>query len=152
MLDLKSKNHLPAMLRPPATLRVAMRAGKAMQAGNLNPKSNIRYRAYYFSLEIIKFVKEFPEKRVYWIISDQLLRSATSIGANLIEAKASSSKKDFIKFYQIALKSANEAKYWLCLLRDGNLVLKKDIERIIQETNEISKMLGSSLLTMKKKI
>ena len=127
MLNLKSNNH------------------------NLNPKSNVRYRAYYFSLAIIKFVSSFPEKRIYWIISDQLLRAATSIGANLIEAKASSSKKDFIKFYQIALKCSNETAYWLCLLRDGNLLLTSGVKDLVQENNEISKMIGSSLLTMKRK-
>lgn len=119
------------------------------QNHNSNLKSNIRYRAYHFSLTIIDFVKDFPEKRVYWIIGDQLLRSATSIGANLFEAKSSSSKKDFIKFYEIALKSANETKYWLCLLRDSKLTDREKTEQILKETNEISNMIGSSLLTMK---
>ena len=92
------------------------------QNQNVNLKSNIRYRAYQFSLTIIKFVSNLPEKKVYWIIGDQLLRAATSIGANLIEAKSSSSKKDFIKFYEIALKSANETRYWLSLLKDAKLI------------------------------
>mgnify|MGYP003866386553 CR=1 FL=1 len=64
-------------------------------------------------------METLPNKKVYWVISDQLLRAATSIGANIVEAKASSSKRDFIKFYEIALKSANETKYWLGLLRDA---------------------------------
>ena len=114
-------------------------------------KSNIRYRAYYFSLEIIKLVNTFPEKRVYWVLGDQLLRAATSIGANLIEAKASSSKKDFIKFYEIALKSANETKYWLCLLRDSHLIKENNINSVLKEAEELANMVGSSLLTMKKK-
>jgi len=117
----------------------------------LNLKSNIRYRAYYFSLEIIKLVNTFPEKKVYWVLGDQLLRAATSIGANLIEAKASSSKKDFIKFYEIALKSANETKYWLCLLRDSYLIEKTAINSVLKEGEELANMIGSSLLTMKKK-
>lgn len=121
------------------------------QNQNLNLKSNIRYRAYHFSLIIISLVKDFPEKRLYWIMGDQLLRAATSIGANLIEAKSSSSKKDFIKFYDIALKSANETKYWLCLLRDSHLIEKIKIESVIKEINEISNMVGSSLLTLKGK-
>jgi four helix bundle protein len=81
------------------------------QNQNVNLKSNIRYRAYQFSLMIIKFVSSLPGKKVYWIIGDQLLRATTSISANLIEAKSSSSKKDFIKFYEISLKSANETQY-----------------------------------------
>ena len=118
---------------------------------NSNLKTNLRYRAYHFSLSIIKFVSSLPEKKVYWIIGDQLLRSATSIGANLIEAKASSSRKDFIKFYEIALKSANETKYWLCLMRDAQLAEKDKMEQILQEAEEIAKMIAASLLTLKGK-
>ena len=117
----------------------------------LNPKSNLRYRAYHFSLSVIKFVSKFSEKRVYWIIGDQLLRAATSVGANLIEAKASSSKKDFIRFYEIALKSANETCYWLTLLRDSNLVNNSELSPILIEIKEIANMIGASLLTLKNK-
>jgi len=111
----------------------------------------LKYRCYYFSIKIIKFLETLPQKKVYWIISDQLLRSATSIGANIVEAKASSSKRDFIKFYKIALKSANETKYWLGLLRDATKVDKDKTNQLLIEVEEISKMLGSSLLTLKKK-
>ena len=117
----------------------------------LNVKTNTKYRAYHFSLNIIQLVKEFPRTKIYAIFLDQLLRAATSVGANLIEAKASSSKKDFIKFYHIALKSCNETIYWLCLLRDAKLIEKDKTEPLIKEAVEISKMLGSSLLTLKGK-
>lgn len=121
------------------------------QNHNLNLKSDTKYRAYQFSLSIIKFVSHFPEKRIFWIIEDQLLRAATSIGANLIEAKSSSSKRDFIRFYEISLKSANETKYWLSLLRDSGLITEADINSYLNEVQEISNMIGSSLLTMKNK-
>ena len=121
------------------------------QNHNLNFKTNTKYRAYRFSLAIIKFIESLPNKRIYWSIGDQLLRSSTSIGANMVEAKASSSKKEFIKYYAIALKSANETQYWLCLLRDSELVNKDTVVPILQEVTEISRMLGSSLLTMKGK-
>ena len=114
-------------------------------------KSNLRYRSYKYSLAIITLVSEFSHARVYRIIGDQLLRSATSIGANIVEAKASSSKKEFRRYYEISLKSANETKYWLCLLRDSRLVQENKISRQIQEVVEISNMLGSSLLTLKGK-
>jgi four helix bundle protein len=55
-------------------------------------KQQLKYRAYRFSIETIKFAGQFPEKKIFWIIADQLLRSATSIGANIIEAQATSSK------------------------------------------------------------
>lgn len=121
------------------------------QSQNLNVKSNIKFRAYQFSLLIINFVGSFPEKRTYWVIADQLLRSATSIGANIVEAKSSSSKRDFIRYYEIALKSANETKYWLCLLRDSKLIERNSVEKVLNEAIELSNMIGSSLLTMKKK-
>lgn len=120
------------------------------QNSNLK-SSNVKVRAYEFSLVVIVFVKSFPEKRIYWIFADQLLRAATSIGANLIESRSSSSRRDFIKFVEIALKSANETKYWLCLLRDSNLVEKASLNRLLAEADEISKMLASSLLTLKGK-
>lgn len=114
---------------------------------------NVQQRSYLFSLDIIKLCNNFPEKRIFWIIGDQLLRAGTSIGANLVEAKAASSKKDFIKFYQIALKSANETKYWLYLLKDSriyNINIDK-IENLLEELDQICKILGKSLLTMKGK-
>lgn len=122
-----------------------------MQNQNSKPKTELKYRCYYYSIKIIEFLETLPEKRVYWVISDQLLRSATSIGANIVEAKSSSSKRDFIKFFEIALKSANETKYWLCLLRDATKADKEKIDYLLKEVDEISKMLGSSLLTMKGK-
>lgn len=122
-----------------------------MQNQNLNLKTDVKYRAYHFSLLVIRFVGAFPEKRIYWIIADQLLRAATSIGANIVEAKSSSSKREFIKYFEIALKSANETKYWLCLLRDSQLVEKEKMDRILNEAVELSNMIGSSLLTMKGK-
>ena len=121
------------------------------QNHNSKPKTELKYRCYYFSIEIIKFLGVLPEKSIYWVISDQILRSATSIGANIVEAKASSSKRDFVKFYEIALKSANETKYWLGLLRDSTQADKDKINSLLKEVEEISKMLGSSLLTLKNK-
>ena len=76
-------------------------------------------RCYRFSIAVIRLTRYLPETRVYWTVTDQLIRSATSIGANIIEGKSASSKRDFIRFYEIALKSANETNYWLGLLRDA---------------------------------
>ena len=122
-----------------------------VQNHNLKLKTELKYRCYYFSIEIIKLINKLPEKKIYWIISDQLLRSATSVGANIVEAKSASSKRDFIKFYEISLKSANETKYWLGLLRDAANFSKDEINKLLKEMEEISKMIGASLLTMKNK-
>lgn len=118
---------------------------------NYNPKfkSDLRERCYKFSLEIISLSDTLPNKRSSWVISDQLIRSATSIGANLIEARASSSRLEFKKFYEISLKSANETKYWLGLLKDTKLADGKIIDILIDEVTQISNMLASGVLKLK---
>ena len=58
---------------------------------------DLKIRTYQYSIQIIRFLETLLNKRTYWIIADQLLRSGTSIGANIIEAKSASSKRDFIK-------------------------------------------------------
>jgi four helix bundle protein len=78
---------------------------------------NIRHRCFHFLREVVQ-VDETKYKIVFHSIFDQLIRSATSIGANVVEDDSGSSKKDFANFFKIALKSANETKYWLCLIRD----------------------------------
>lgn len=113
--------------------------------------TDIKVRAYQFALTIIQFINNLPNKRAFWIIGDQLLRASTSIGANILEAKAASSRKDFIKYYEIALKSANETKYWLSLLQDSYPELKSACETLLLETSEICNMLGASVLTLKGK-
>ena len=114
-------------------------------------KTDLKYRSYNFSIDIIRFLKELPNEKVFWVISDQLLRSATSVGANIIEAKAASSKRDFIRFYEISLKSANETKYWLGLLRDATDIDKEPINKLLNEITEIARMLSASIITMKGK-
>lgn len=118
---------------------------------SVNSKTDLKVRAYYLSIKTIRFLETLPEKRIYWTISDQLLRSITSVGANIVEAKSSASRKEFIKFYQIALKSANESKYWLALLRDATSVDKEQITSILTEVTEVANMLGSSVITLKNK-
>lgn len=73
----------------------------------------------------------------------------TSIGANLTEAKASSSRAEFKKFYEIALKSANESKYWLRLLVESELITRHDFDAINNELEEITKMIAAGVLKLK---
>ena len=118
---------------------------------NYNPKfkSDLKERCYRFSLAIIESTNSLPNKRSAWIITDQLIRSATSIGANIVEARASSSRLGYKKFFEISLKSANESIYWLELLRDTKLLDEKIVTPLIQENTELSKMLGKSVITLK---
>lgn len=109
-------------------------------------------KAYLFSLNIIKFVDILNKKDFsVQIIVKQLLRSATSIGANIIEAQAASSKKDFINFLNHSLKSANECKFWLGLLRDSKKTSKNKVNPLMQKADELAKILGSSISTLKGK-
>ncbi len=101
-----------------------------MQNHKLKFKSDLKNRCYNFSLKLIAFIDTLPNKRSCWIIADQLLRSGMSIGANLVEAHSSSSKLEFKKYHEIALKSGNEAKYWLGLLRDSGMSNKEDINTL----------------------
>ena len=116
-----------------------------------SPKPELKYRAFYLSLNIIKFIETLEYRQAIKIISEQLIRSVTSIGANIVEAKGSSSKREFLNYFQIALKSTHETKYWLALLRELLPTHTKQINDFIQETEDISKIISSSVLTMKGK-
>lgn len=124
-----------------------------MQNNNLKFKIDLRKRTYLYALAIINFIDTLPSKSEWstQVIAKQLLRSATSIGANVIAAQAGSTKRDFTNFFNYALKSANESKFWLGLLRDSGKTDKGKTEKLLQETNEIANILGSSILTLKGK-
>jgi four helix bundle protein len=116
-------------------------------------EKDIKYRSYIFAIKTIKFIKKLDRKDLSQeVIMKQLLRAATSIGANIIEAKASSSRKDFTNFYHHALKSSNETRFWLGLLRDSKIVnLDQDISELLSEAIEISNILGKCIISLKKK-
>lgn len=118
---------------------------------NVKVKSDLKARCFQFSLNIIALADNIPNKRSAWIIIDQLIRAATSIGANLIEARASSSRLEYKKFYEIALKSANESVYWLNLLKDAHLIVPEKLMPLISETMEIANMLGAGVIKLKQK-
>jgi four helix bundle protein len=122
-----------------------------MQNDNAKFKMEFNKRLVRFSLEIIKFCQEIRKDRNVWAIADQLIRSATSIGANVIEAKAASSKLEYLKYFQIALKSANETKYWLIVIGESRANFKHKANQLLKEVDEIAKIIGAGVLTMKGK-
>lgn len=123
-----------------------------MQNNKPKFKIDLKKRAYLYALEIIKFIDDLPKNDLSaQVIAKQLIRSATSIGANIIEAQAGSTKRDFTNFFNYALKSANESKFWLGLLRDSKKGNENKINILFKETNEISNILDSSLITLKGK-
>lgn len=123
-----------------------------MQNNTEEPKRDLKKRAYLYAIRIIKFMDTLNmHDRSTDIIAKQLLRSATSIGANIIEAQAGNTKRDFTNFFSYALKSANESKFWLGLLRDSEKSPKEQTDVLLQETMELANILGASILTLKNK-
>ncbi len=122
-----------------------------MQNQNVKHKTKLKDRTYQYSIKMIEFLDNLPKDSSAQIISKQLLRSATSIGTNIVEAQASSSKKDFTKFFNYSLKSANESLYWLGLLKDAKKINNNQLDYLLNETKELANILGSSILTLKGK-
>lgn len=116
------------------------------------PVYNICHRAFYFSKNVIDFVRDAKYDKIFYCLFNQLLRAATSIGANLVEGSAGVSDKDFSNYNSIALKSANETKYWLCLLKESELADKSKLDEFIKEADEISKITATIILNMKKRV
>jgi four helix bundle protein len=113
---------------------------------------DIKKRAYLYALDTIKFIDRLSQNDLsVRVIANQLLRSATSVGANIIEAQAASSKKEFTNFLNHSLKSANESKLWLALLRDSGKAKRESANSLLSETKQLANILASSILTLKGK-
>ena len=114
-------------------------------------KMEFKKRLYSFVLRLVKFIDGLPRSPVSDVMGKQLLRSGTSILANYIEANSASSKKDFINFFTHSLKSANESKVWICLLKDTQKGDKQELEYLLKELMEIANIIASSIITLKGK-
>ena len=113
-------------------------------------KIDINERAYQLALGSIRLFRGVSwQQTATSIIVKQLLRSITSIGANITEAQSAASKKDFQNFIRYAFKSSNDSIYWFRLLVDDGAFDKKSLNILLDETRQINKILGKSLVTMK---
>lgn len=108
-------------------------------------------KTFKFSVRIINMYKHLSDSKKEFILSKQVLRSGTSIGANVEEASSASSKRDFINKYHIALKEAKETHYWLRLLHETEFIDKTSFESISKDCEEIISLLTKSLITAKSK-
>ncbi len=106
----------------------------------------VRQKSYAFALEIIKKYQAMKTDGEY-VLSKQLLRSGTSIGANIEEALAGQSKKDFIAKMAIASKEARETNYWLRLIRDSQICPTLKLTNLINESQELIKILTAIVKT-----
>jgi four helix bundle protein len=89
---------------------------------NLAKDGPAKEKSYRFAVRIVRTVRELQANEREFVLSRQLVRSGTSIGANVAEAGSAQSRKDFISKMAIASKEARETEYWLCLLRDSGLL------------------------------
>jgi len=122
-----------------------------MESDNSKFKIEFKKRLYKFTLELIEYIDKLPNDRVSRRLADQLIRSGTSIIGNYIEGQSASSKKDFINYFNTSLKSSNESKLWISLLKDSNRADEPLSDKFLKELSEISKIFASSILTMKGK-
>ena len=116
-----------------------------------NFKEEFRKRIKKFVLGLIQFVDCLPNDKTCYVISNQLMRSGTSVGANYFEAKSASSRNDFINFFNHSLKSANETKFWLEILIEAGKCSTQQADKLFKEVSEISNIIAASIITLKSK-
>ena len=109
----------------------------------------IEKRSYLFALRIVKAYKYLTKEKDEYVLSKQMLRSGTSIGAMMREAKFAQSRADFINKASIALKEANETLYWIELLHDSEYIDDLSFNSLHQEADEITSILASIVKTTK---
>lgn len=111
----------------------------------------VKAKSYSFAIRIVKAYKFLSSEQKEFVLSKQMLRSGTAIGALVRESEHAESKADFIHKMSIALKEANETEYWLLLLHDTDYLEKKIFQSIATDCSELIKLLVSIIKTSKKK-
>ena len=109
-------------------------------------------KSYSFALRIIKLYKYLYHEKKEYVLSKQILRSGTAIGALCREAEHAQSRADFLNKMNISLKEANETEYWLMLLKDSDYITNSSFESIHQDCRELIKLLASIVKTTKNSI
>ena len=104
-------------------------------------------KRFAFAVRVVKAVRIIKETKREYELANQLLRSGTSIGANISEGKYAQSDKDFVSKHKIALKEANETRYWLRLMGATNLLSEKASQSLIKDVDELIKILTSIVNT-----
>ena len=107
-----------------------------------------RQKSETFALRIIKLYNVLTTDRKEYVLSKQILRSGTSIGANLSESECAISKKDFVSKVYIALKESVETQYWLRLLKDSKYITLTEYDSLYADCNEITKILMATTKTV----
>ena len=111
----------------------------------------IQEKSYAFAVRIVKLYKYLVDEKKEYVLSKQLLRCGTSVGANIEEAIGGQSEKDFFAKLTIAYKEARETHYWIRLLTDTKYLNKNESKSLLQDIEEILKIIGSIQTTIRKK-
>ena len=114
----------------------------------MNEENTVKYKSKRFAVRIVNLYKYLCDEKHEFVLSKQILRSGTSIGANIAESECAISKKDFLAKIYIALKECSETIYWLDLLYETNYLSQAEYDSIISDCEEIRKMLSSSTKTL----
>lgn len=109
----------------------------------------LKDKSYAFALRAIKLYKHLIAEHKEFVLSKQVLRSGTSIGANIAEGNQAQSKSDFIHKLSISLKESVETEYWLCLLRDSAYISPSQAESLIADCKELQRILTAAIKTSK---
>ena len=112
-------------------------------------KQTIQIKSFQFAVRIVNLCRYLQTEEKEYILSKQLLRSGTSIGANVAESQQAQSRPDFISKLNIALKEASETDYWLRLMHETKYLSQKQFESMITDCSELEKLLTSIIKTAK---
>ncbi|MCF7845147.1 MAG: four helix bundle protein [Kiritimatiellales bacterium] len=114
--------------------------------------SPLRQKSYDFAVRTVNLCKKIMKEEKEYVLTKQLIRSGTSVGANIEEAQQASSRRDFAAKLTISLKEAYESRYWINLLNDTNYVSKEDTKNLMKDLNEVIAILLASTKTAKKNL
>jgi len=109
----------------------------------------VQIKSYNFAIRVVELYKDLSVNKKEFILSKQLLRSGTSIGANVEEALGGQSRKDFYAKLTISYKEARESHYWIRLLKDTNYLTQKQYDSLILDIEELLKIIGSIQKTIR---
>lgn len=118
----------------------------------MNNENTVKNKSMLFAVRIVHMYKHLCDSKREYVISKQLLRSGTSIGANIAESEYAISNRDFLSKLYIALKECSETRYWIELLYQTDFLEKAEYISILRDCDEIRRMLSSSTKTLRQKL
>jgi four helix bundle protein len=114
-------------------------------------KEAFKMRIIDFSVSVMKLCKTLRKDPTLWSLCDQIIRSATSIGANINEAQGATTRKDFANYFQVALKSARETRYWIQVIERYDHKIK-ELKHLREENDSLINILQASIKTLRSKL